>query len=261
MSYQDCRDDLDPTVLTVLNWNIRNPSPQRAALQAKWIINSKSNIVILTELKQSSGCQQIVHLLESYGYQVFISTPEKNDYCVMTAVRGFLASSADLPVSYLNHRILGTKCRTASETISVVGIYVPSRGSVTERNVRKRNFQKHVTAALPDLTNASSASSLIIAGDLNVLERNHDPHHAVFGEWEYLFYDSFLESGLVDAYRLLHPKEPGHSWFGQKELGYRFDHLFVSKNLANRVIRCDYLSETRRLKLSDHSAMGATISL
>lgn len=50
-----------------------------------------------------------------------------------------------------------------------------------------------------------------------------------------------------------------HSWVGPYDDGYRFDHALVTADLAERVVRCDYVHETRTLGLSDHSAMTLAI--
>jgi exodeoxyribonuclease III len=131
---------------------------------------------------------------------------------------------------------------------------VPSRGPKERRNEDKRAFQRAVTAALPGFL-AQFGGPVIVAGDLNVVEPGHIPHHAVFGDWEYGFYRSFAGAGLADAYRALHPDTPGHSWFGRSGQGYRFDHGFVTTPHAGLIRSCRYLQEPRELSITDHAAM------
>ena len=87
--------------------------------------------------------------------------------------------------------------------MNILGVYVPSRGPKERRNIDKMKFQSELANALPRL--AGKEEHCIVAGDLNVLERDHRPHYTVFGEWEYRFYESFLQNGLIDAYRTLYP--------------------------------------------------------
>ncbi len=93
----------------------------------------------------------------------------------------------------------------SSHTIGLLGLYVPSRGPKERRNQDKRSFQHAVAYALPGFV-ARFNGPVIVAGDLNVVEPGHIPHHPVFGDWEYDFYRSFASAGLADAYRLLHPR-------------------------------------------------------
>lgn len=102
---------------------------------------------------------------------------------------------------------------------------------------------------------------VIVAGDLNVIERGHQPPHKVFGDWEYTFYDSFQAAALTDVYRHLHPDEVVHSWFALTGNGFRFDHLFVSTPHADRVLACDYHQEARKAGLTDHAVMTLRLGL
>ena len=117
-----------------------------------------------------------------------------------------------------------------------------------------------LTSALPGFT-ARFNAPVIVAGDLNVVEPGHIPHHAVFGEWEYDFYRSFAGAGLADAYRLLHPDEAAHSWYGRSGEGYRFDHAFITASHRAHVRDCRYLHEPRQHGLTDHAAMILAITV
>jgi len=99
------------------------------------------------------------------------------------------------------------------------------------------------------------------AGDLNVVEPGHQPHHKVFGRWEYTFYDAFGEAGFSDAFRHLHPDGSEHSWFGRSGLGFRFDHIFTTTAHAAQIVACGYDQTPRRANLTDHSAMTLTLSM
>ncbi|MEF9886867.1 hypothetical protein [Streptomyces sp. P9-A4] len=138
---------------------------------------------------------------------------------------------------------------------------MPSRGPKEQRNIAKRAFQEAVTESLPRLRAAFPDMPVIVAGDLNVIERGHQPPHKVFGEWEYAFYDSFQAAGLIDAFRHLRPDEVAHSWFGLTGNGFRFDHLFVSTPHADRALACDYHQEAREAGLTDHAVMTLRLGL
>jgi len=81
---------------------------------------------------------------------------------------------------------------------------------------------------------------VLVAGDLNVVEPGHLPHHSVFGSWEYDFYRAFALAGFTDCFRLVSPDVVDHSWFGRSGNGYRFDHMFVSSFHAGSITGCGY---------------------
>ncbi|MGW5213480.1 hypothetical protein ACWEQO_20320 [Streptomyces sp. NPDC004051] len=143
----------------------------------------------------------------------------------------------------------------------MLGLCVPSRGPKGQRNVAKRAFQESVTESLPRLLAAFPDMPVIVAGDLNVIERGHQPPHKVFGNWEYDFHDSYQAAGLTDAFRHLHPDEVAHSWFGRSGNGFRFDHLFASTPHAEHVLACNYHQEAREAGLTDHAVMTLRLGL
>ena len=101
----------------------------------------------------------------------------------------------------------------------------------------------------------------VICGDLNVLEEGHIPHYRNFLKWEYDFYDRFRHFGYTDAFRLLHPTENEYSWVGRTNDGYRYDHCFVSNEISKCVVECRYVHETRKIPITDHSALTMTLDL
>ena len=239
----------------LLNWNIRNPSLDRAKRQAKWIVQTGANVVTLTEAKRSTGCTFICDWLSRAGFDVFPSEQETNDYCVIMATKDLGSQRLRLDATFLPNRAGAITCVTERGRLQIVSLYVPSRGPLARKNVDKRAFQDQIVSLLPGWVGKSQNNQFIVTGDLNVLERHHAPHHKVFGEWEYIFYEEFGKSGLIDAYRLLHPDKTEHSWIGRSGSGYRFDHFFISERLSSYVQECSYIHSVRASGLSDHSAM------
>jgi exodeoxyribonuclease III len=245
--------------IRLLNWNIRNPSLPRAQQQADWLIQTGANVIILTEAKYSQGCRFLSDWLTSYGFTLFFPQPSTVDYCVIAAIKDIPYQQVELDLPFLSHRLASLQCETAIGKVHILGTYVPSRGPKERRNEDKRRFQTQTIHVLGNMPLSSSESRIILAGDLNVIERNHIPHHTVFGEWEYEFYETFTQNGWMDAYRYLHPESLEYSWFGRKKEGYRFDHIFVSDELSPYITECWYDHEVRLSGLSDHSAMFLTL--
>ena len=261
----------------LLTWNVQHASARRSAAQAAWLAGTDADVMILTEV--SPAHDAIEQTLSEYGFTTFTPVPaagSAGDYRVTLACRaGTVTTWTDPLPAHLPHRCALARVRfdTAppgtdgdtpggSERLTVAGLYVPSRGPRQRRNVDKRAFQDAVAAWLPVLAERRTGVPVVIAGDLNVVEPAHVPHHEVFGAWEYGFYRCFGEHGFTDAYRHLHPRDVDHSWFGRRSgAGYRFDHLFIDRAHATGVHACDYDHAPRHAGLSDHSALRADITL
>lgn len=237
--------------LILLNWNIRNPSYARAVKQVETILSYSPEVIILTEVRTGKGSDYIRDRLSAYNYDCFF-TAHGSDYgaFVATSIPGFALNPEH--VGFLPHRAISIMGNNDSGEINILGIYVPSRGPKANKNAYKKKFQSKLSFALPRLLKGDNT---IVAGDLNVLERSHMPHYPVFGEWEYKFYDAFIESGLADAFKTASPNSSDYSWFGRNGDAYRFDHAFISQSLVKNLMECRYIHEPRIAGLSDHSMM------
>lgn len=241
--------------LQIFCWNVANPSLKRATIQAEWLRKTNSNILILTECKNSEGCRFFEKYFLAYGYEVMFPKPKDNEYGVLIASK--IKTNAALfsnNVTFLNSRIasITIKHPSLNVPIEIIGLYVPSRDVSEDKITKKKKFIQNVISAF---ANTNTSKYRIFCGDFNVLEPNHFPHYPFFQDWEYNFYSTLSKHELIDAYRYLHPTEQEYSWVGRTGDGYRYDHFFVSRELTQYVKKCFYLHDPRDEKLSDHSAI------
>jgi exodeoxyribonuclease-3 len=250
--------------LRLLTWNVQHASPSRARQQVAWLAGRHdTDMLVLTEVADTPGGRTLVQLLGEHGYSIHLDADAGGDYLVLLAARvGRLEPILTVRAAHLPHRLTVARLHLPDgQGVSVAGMYVPSRGAKERRNLDKRAFQDAVVAVLPRLRALGAEGPVILTGDLNVVEPNHQPHHAVFGAWEYSFYRAFGAAGFVDAFRHLHPGALEHSWFGRRSgAGYRFDHVFCSAPDLPAVRDCRYLHAPREQGLSDHSAMLAALA-
>lgn len=248
----------DPGVaLTVMTWNLQHASPERARRQVTWAAGRPdADVLILTEVAAGAALSALVEELGRRRYLVCMPEQVQDRLVVVAARVGSPSVVTGVYAGRLAHRVLSVRLALPhGAALGMLGLYVPSRGPHTRRNVDKRAVQQDVTAVLPRLTTVFGAGCpVLVGGDLNVVEPGHRPHHPVFGAWEYAFYRAFTDAGLVDVFRHLHPDVEAHSWYGRSGRGYRFDHLFLTAAHTATVTTSTYEHEPRRLRLSDHAA-------
>jgi exodeoxyribonuclease III len=248
--------------LRLVTWNVQRSAPSRARAQAAWLAAFEdADVVALTEVGDSSGGRALGAALAELGYAVLVPEAAGGGYGVVLASRVGELERIPIELLHLPRRVLAGRLTIGPCVVGLVGLYVPSRGPAERRNADKRLFQDAITALLPGLGDTLGCATIVVAGDLNVIEPGHQPHHPLFGEWEYAFYAQFGEVGLVDAFRALHPNIVDHSWFGRSGSGYRFDHIFVSRTARDQVRRCQYVHGPRLAGLSDHAPMSMTLEL
>ncbi|MFI8459109.1 endonuclease/exonuclease/phosphatase family protein [Kitasatospora sp. NPDC085464] len=247
--------------LRLMTWNVQHAAPARTVRQVDWLASQEgADVAILTEVSGGGSGDVLVQELSDAGYRAVIAPWGGDDYRTVIASRHAGLVTAPCPADFLPHRFPTATLSLADTPITVAGLYVPSRGPKERRNEDKRAFQSAVSAALPALT--ARGGLVVAAGDLNVVEPGHTPHHRVYGQWEYDFYTSFAAAGFTDAFRTLFPEAVEHSWFGRRSGdGYRFDHALVTAAHRTRILTCRYLHEPRENGLSDHSALELVIDL
>ncbi len=254
-----------PGEVTVMTWNVQHANIFRTQRQVAWLNRVAADVLVLTEVPAGVTGDRLAHWLEQDGYTVLLPDPGQDRYRVLLAARGMLEPIRDV-VSVMPHRFAAARVKhSGGPDLVVAGMYVPSRGPAGHRNVAKRAFQEAVAAGLPALReHAGTAGPCLVVGDLNVVEPGHVPHYRVFGGWEYEFYRAFAAAGFLDAYRLRHPGEVEHSWFGRaapdgSRNGYRFDHGFITAEHQALLYSCRYQHRPRLNELSDHSALILTL--
>ena len=250
-----------PCGLKLLTLNVGNPSEERAQRQLEWLAGRPEDVLVLTETKASAGCRLLSDAFRRAGYVVVGDTPPPGQYGVMLVSR--LPLDADWWAwrqLYQRERAAAALLRLADgASLRIIGVYVPSRDASPEKVERKRRFLAELGQELSGCSDGPS----VLLGDLNILEPDHRPRYPFFKPFEYEFYRRLGSQGLVDAYRLRSPEVEEYSWVGRTGDGYRYDHAFVSRELAAVVNGCRYVHDVRAGpdRWTDHSALTLDLDL
>ena len=157
------------------------------------------------------------------------------------------------------------------EGVRAVSVYVPNgRSPDSPFYADKLRFLDAMAVRIAEL----SAQPLAVAGDLNVCPADIDVYDpaAFTGEThvtepERERFRALLTAGTVDAFRSLHPDEPGFTWWDYRQghfhrgLGLRIDAFLLSEPLASRLIACGIDRNFRKgTKPSDHAPLLAELA-
>lgn len=248
--------------IKILTLNIGNPSLERVKRQIAWLNQRDDDIIVLSETKNSTGCNYLADNFLQTELSLFSDREQKyvvfptstaDQYGVMVIskfpiVESILPFPVDSP--YYCRQV---ECRIQinGRMLDIIGIYVPSRDQTPQKIARKKEYLENAIQFIKKINNPST----VICGDFNIVDRNHFPHYSFFRKWEYDFYDQLLQIGYVDAYKYLNQTMQEYSWVGRTNDGYRYDYIFASNPLSNRILHCKYIHETRLQRITDHSAV------
>jgi exodeoxyribonuclease-3 len=147
-----------------------------------------------------------------------------------------------------------------------VSVYVPNGRSVGSLFYEdKLRFLEAAAARLAAL----AGEPLVVAGDFNVCPTDLDVYDpAAFADETHVTepererFAALLETGMVDAFRALHPDEPGFTWWDFRQghstgrMSLRIDATLLSGPLAERLRACGIDRSFRKgPKPSDHAPL------
>jgi exodeoxyribonuclease III len=154
--------------------------------------------------------------------------------------------------------------------LRAVSVYVPNgRSPGSPFYEDKLRFLEAMAERVREL----SGEPLVVAGDFNVCPTDLDVYDpaAFVGEThvtppERERFRALLDAGTVDAFRELHPDEPGFTWWDYRQghfhrkMGLRIDAFLMSRPLAGGLVECGIDRNFRKgPKPSDHAPLLAEL--
>ncbi|MGH3998064.1 MAG: hypothetical protein ACRDTJ_11445, partial [Pseudonocardiaceae bacterium] len=137
--------------LRLCGLNVNSPNPNRAQRIVNWLLATKSNTLVLTEMQPSDGGRHILACLQAEGFTT-TCTPGWIDsrYFAAVATRGVEVDPVQPAGS--DPRIAAVDLTTDDTTVRVVGIYGPTNGMTTESSHRRREFQSRLLDYLAEIS-------------------------------------------------------------------------------------------------------------
>jgi exonuclease III len=224
--------------MKIISWNIRQGGGSRAEAIAQALIQHQADVIILSEYQNNPAGNliRIRLMLDGFHFQS-PSTADKDKNGVLIATRSV---SSFQPVLHADDGFEECVLECHWNQLILCGVYLPHK-------------KKHTRFDF--LLNAikTNTASMIIAGDYNTGFNRIDQAGDSFWYEEKL--RLLQKLGMKDAYRMFHQDIKEYSWYSHQGNGFRYDHTWVSDDLSDRVIRCEYSHVEREQNLTDHSMM------
>ncbi len=224
-------------MLKIISWNIRQGGGQRVAQICKELVESRADIIHLSEYRNNaSGIQIRTNLLRAgYRYQhVGQAARDDNSTAIFSKIPSdaYHHPSGD-PV--YQHNIISNKF----DAFVLYGMYLPHK--------KKHTLFDYLLDVLSEDVPA------ILVGDFNTGINGVDQKGSSFWYTDKLI--ALGKQGYKDAFRIIHGDVREYSWYSHQGNGYRYDHTYIHEDLIPVIRSCYYLHEWRENKLSDHSPM------
>ncbi|MCX7729017.1 MAG: exodeoxyribonuclease III [Bacteroidia bacterium] len=220
-----------------------------------WIKNENPDIIALQEIKtfpENIGTMDI----EMLGYQAYWFPAKKPGY-------SGVAVFTKLPPQHVQYGCENDVYDNEGRFILLnfgdfvfINAYHPSGSSGEERQVFKMKWLDYYLDYVNQLK--KQYPKMILSGDYNICHKPidiHSPekheHMSGFLPEERAWFDKYIETGYVDAFRIFNQQPHQYTWWSYranaraKNLGWRIDYHIVSqemkKHLKNSVILSDVM--------------------
>lgn len=254
-------------MLTLLSWNVNGlRAVHKKGFQA-FVKKYKPDILCLQETK--AHLEQLPEeLVKIDAYHSFFSEAEKKGYSGTALYSRLQPRSLDYGIGKKKFDSEGRYLIAEFDDFLLFNIYFPN-GKMPGRLEYKMDFYnqflKYIKKPL------ARGRKIIVCGDVNTAHREIDLARpkanqdiSGFLPQERKWIDKFIEAGFIDTFREFNDKPENYTWWDYKSrarernVGWRIDYFFVSKNMKEDLRDAFILPEVQG---SDHCPVGIKIKL
>ena len=232
-----------------------------------WLKATDPVVICLQEIKAMKE-QLDLSLFEEAGYPYhYWFSAEKKGYSGVAILSKTEPNHVEYGTGIASMDFEGRNIRADYDGVSVMSMYLPS-GTNDARLQHKFDYMDMILDYITDLR--KDHPNLVVCGDYNICHEEIDIHNpkmkGVSGflpeEREWL--GRFIESGLIDSYRYLHPEKQEFSWWSYRanaranNKGWRLDYAMVTEPLKEKIKRGLILTEAKH---SDHCPILVELSI
>ncbi len=243
----------------------------RAAIKKgliEWLREANPDILCIQEMKASPE-QFDTKLFHDLGYHDYWMPAEKKGYSGVGVLSKVVPKKVTAGIGIGKYDLEGRVLQADYEDFSLLSTYFPSGTTGDIRQEFKMQFLEDFAKFVLQIRRSNP--HLVIAGDYNICHKpidiNHPERHkksSGFLPEERAWFDQFVDSGMVDSFRIFNAEPNQYSWWSYransraKNLGWRIDYHLVSNELSGKIK--DAGIEPNAMH-SDHCPVWVTLDL
>jgi exodeoxyribonuclease-3 len=206
-------------------------------------------------------------LINVKGYFPYFNSAQKKGYAGVAVYTKWEPISINASLGCERFDVEGRILELDYSDFTLINLYIPHGGRQKENLDYKLEVYRGIFKKIDKLKN----KNIILVGDFNIAHKEIDlarpkenKNNIMFTPEERKQIDKFLNLNLSDSFRQLNNNSGNYTWwpyaFNAKErnMGWRIDYIFVSKELTERIKGVDIYSKTN---FSDHCPIGLELKI
>jgi exodeoxyribonuclease-3 len=253
--------------MKILSFNVNGI---RAVVGKNFIADMQAqapDIICLQETKATP--EQVAAAVEPLtDYQVYANSADRKGYSGTAILTKVAPISVSYDIGMPDHDAEGRVICAEFTNFYLVTVYVPNSGSELLRLGYRQTWD---AAFLNYLKNLEKSKPVLVCGDFNVahqsidLARPKENYNKAAGymQAEIDGMNAFVNAGLLDSFRALHPEQVKYSWWSyragarEKNVGWRIDYFLISEAFIPKLQEAFILNDVFG---SDHCPVGVVIA-
>lgn len=248
--------------MILATWNV-NSIGVRLSQVVEWLERARPNVLCLQETKcidekfPVKDFEALGFTVETFGEKTYNGMAIISDKPLSGVRRGF-----EQEVGPGSKRLL----MGSYDSVRIIDVYIPNGSEVGSD---KYHYKLEWISALRRLfaEQLKPDEQIVLCGDFNIATEDRDVYDPkklagtiLLSDAERQAIDELRQWGLIDVFRKHHSESGLYSWWDyrmnafQRNLGYRIDHIWATKNLADRSNSIYIDKEARKAERpSDHA--------
>jgi exodeoxyribonuclease-3 len=260
--------------LRLVSWNVNGIRSCVRKGFVDWLTSAKADMVGLQETRaETDQLPAEVAVSRRFKHAVWSSARSKRGYSGVALLSRFEPRRVRTELGREEYDREGRFLLAELDGFLLVNAYFPKGSGTLRDNSRvpyKLAFTQHVFDVV-DAERRRTKLPAVVIGDFNIAPQPLDlarpkgnEQTSGFLPEERALFARILANGYVDTFRALNPEKVQYSWWSNRigvrarNIGWRIDHVLVSRGLLPRVKRAFIWDQVRG---SDHCPVGIDLEL
>lgn len=245
--------------MRLFSWNVNGIRANYKKGFLDWLSKETPDILCLQETK--AHIEQLPKELKNIkGYFNYFSKPERKGYSGVALFSKVKPKKVEFNIGIEKFDREGRIIKAEFKDFILFNIYFPNGGMSSERLKYKLDFYEEILIVFEKLL--KQGKKIIICGDVNTAHKEIDlarpkanGKNTGFLPEERAWIDKLLNLGFLDSFRIFNSDGDNYTYWDMKtkarerNVGWRIDYFFVSKNMKKNIISSVIHSEVMG---SDH---------